>query len=957
MKRSVILFLFVCISISLHAQVLDSGKNVPFSQDRGKEVFLDGEWRFLFTQGEAEIPDWADPALDDSGWDRVNVPSCWDALGYAEPKYVNPRRATGYYRQDFKVLGKWLRNGRVFLRFDGVLKGYEVWVNGKYAGKWESAFNSCQFDVTDFVSTGRNLLAVKVYTEYKGADFDSNDDWGQAGINRSVTVFPVTDFHVSDITLSTSDVSEGNATLHYDVKVADFGSGRKAGRLRVSVRGPNGRKVFSKRLKVSTGEDTVSGELDLSKPFLWSAETPDLYTLECSTGRKDRQSVRFGVREVKVDGSVLRINGKAVKLRGVNLHDTDPLNGKYISRELLLKDLEMMKQANINFIRTCHYPKAPEFYDLCDELGFYVMDEVPFGFGDSHLYDESYRDILFTRAEATVARDKNHPCIIVWSVGNENPLTPIAEDTGRYVKAADPTRPICYPMVHDYFLSLDYDIPEFVDIYAPHYPPVPTLLHYAETATRPVIATEYCHSLGQSLEQQDELWEIMQSSPNIAGGAIWEWCDQGMPDRNESFPGGFTPSEKLWLKDSTCISMEGNSGTDGILYADRTPLSNYYEVRTNYAQARLVTDTLRAGKGHNDLNLTFENRYDFVDLKDDVVFEWRLKDGRKVLDQSSFTVSCAPGASVGKTLGVELPASPSDRFYSLEVCAVSKKWGTIGEYSIPVVSEDGESAGDLFSLGWIPSGDSGAELPEMFLRAGRKKGLAEVLRAREAVSHYLIRPEWIGPEFSGKVRFTNAEFSAEGTVTASPVGGGAVRIDAAVVPGTERKQLLEAGLAFLMGPDVKYVQWLGQGPYASYPGKMQANVYGMHALQAGDLYFEGNRMGVDMALATDAEGAGWLFLCKGSCMDFEYTDAGLVMTVNDKVSGMCGKLRRTSFPVFSSAEDPIMLSFVMVGIKPGEWPEALSALFADPSGIPLFKPFLTQYDTYCLRLRDILGEE
>ena len=952
MKRSFILFLFVCIFIPLHAQVLDSGKNVPFSQDRGKEVLLDGEWRFHFMAGDAELTDWADPALDDSEWDRVNVPGCWDAMGYAEPKYVNPRRATGYYRQDFRVPGKWLRNGHVFLRFDGVLKGYEVWVNGQYAGKWESAFNSCQFDVTDYVTSGRNLLAVKVYTEYKGADFDSNDDWGQAGINRSVTVFPVTDFHVSDICLSTSDVSEGSATLHYDVKVGSFSSGRNAGKLRLSVRGPDGHKVFTKRLKVNMGDDHVRGEVNLSKPLLWSAETPDLYSFVCSTGRRDRQTVRFGVREVKVDGSVLEINGRPVKLRGVNLHDTDPLNGKFVPRELLMKDLTMMKQANINFIRTCHYPKSPEFYDLCDELGFYVMDEVPFGFGDSHLYDESYRDILFTRAEATVSRDKNHPCIIVWSVGNENPLTPIAEDTGRYVKAADPTRPICYPMVHDYFLSLDYNIPDFVDIYAPHYPPVQTLLHYAETANRPVIATEYCHSLGQSLEQQDELWEIMQANPNIAGGAIWEWCDQGMPDRDAVFPGKFQPSEKLWLRDSTCISMEGNSGTDGIVYADRTPLSNYYEVRHNYAQARLLTDTVRVSKGMNEVSLSFENRYDFMDLGDRLRFEWRLKDGYRQVSSGDFSLRCAPGEVATVGLGMEIPSDPSMSSYALEVSVLSSEWGEIGYYSIPVFSVDGRSSGGLLSLGDLPSVESSESIPDYFLRIGRKKGLAEQIRAKNAPVHYLVRPI----ETDGHIMFINDEFSARGDVSFSPLEGGAFNANASVAPLTEGRLLLEGGLGFLMPPGVEYVQWLGEGPYATYPGKMQANWYGVHALKVGDLYFEGNRMGVDAVLATDFSGNGWLFLTGGHPVDIEYTDSGVVISVNDKVAGMCGKLRPTSFPVYSTQDDMISLSFKMVPVKAGAWPAVLDEVFADPSEIKASSPFLTQYDTYSLKLQDIIGD-
>ena len=652
-----------------------------------------------------------------------------------------------------------------------------------------------------------------------------------------------------------------------------------------------------------------------------------------------------------MDGNVLKLNGRPLKLRGVNLHDTDPMLGKVITRELLLKDLTMMKQANVNFIRTCHYPKAPEFYDLCDSMGFYVMDEVPFGFGDSHLSDSTYLDILLTRADATVSRDKNHPCVIVWSVGNENPLTPIAEETGRYVKSADPTRPICYPMIHDYFLSLDYDIPEFVDIFAPHYPPVPTLLKYAAEAERPVIATEYCHSLGQSLEQLDELWEIMQSNPNLAGGAVWEWSDQGMPARNEEFPGVFAATEKLWLRDSTCISMEGNSGTDGIVYADRTPLSNYYELRADYSQARLITDTLKAVQGMNHLTLSFVNRYDFTDLSDDISFEWRFKEGDRVLDDGVFSVVCAPGAFKEHNIDLNVPGDPAMLCYSLGVSVLSKRWGLVGEYSLPVVSGTGEYAGALYALGSAPETDAPVKMPEMFLRTGRKRGLAEQIRARGAAGHYLVRPDW---GIDGRVRFENEDFSARGTVVYQSLQDGSVRVEADIIPLTEGKLLLEGGLAFLMEPGVEYVQWLGQGPFATYPGKNKANMFGVHALKAGDLYFEGNRMGVDAVLATDASGNGWLFVCKDLSVDFERTDAGVTVSLNDKVSGMCGKLRNTSFPVFSSSDEPMQLTFIMLPVRAGQWPDAVSAVFRDPSGIECFQPFLTQYDTYSLPLSDIL---
>ncbi len=944
-----ILLVLFC-SFRTGAQVEDAGKRVLFSQDRSREVSLDGEWRFLFCSG-GSVPDGClGMDADDSAWDRVQVPMCWDAQGYADPRYVNPHRAAGVYRRDFRVPRRWLRDGRVYLRFDGVLKGYEVWVNGRFAGKWESAFNSCHFDVTDYVHPGNNLLAVKVYTEYKGADFDSNDDWGQAGINRHVSVFPVQDIHIGDITVSTTHVSEDGAMLHYSIRIDSFSSEKPKGRVRIAIRDRDGKKVLSRKLSAGGGV-FISDSVELTRPYLWNAESPNLYTLECRAGRKDRQRVVFGVREVKVEGNVLKLNGRPLKLRGVNLHDTDPMLGKVITRELLLKDLVMMKQANVNFIRTCHYPKAPEFYDLCDSMGFYVMDEVPFGFGDSHLSDSTYLDILLTRADATVSRDKNHPCVIVWSVGNENPLTPIAEETGRYVKSADPTRPICYPMIHDYFLSLDYDIPEFVDIFAPHYPPVPTLLKYAAEAERPVIATEYCHSLGQSLEQLDELWEIMQSNPNLAGGAVWEWSDQGMPARNEEFPGVFAATEKLWLRDSTCISMEGNSGTDGIVYADRTPLSNYYELRADYSQARLITDTLKAVQGMNHLTLSFVNRYDYTDLSDDIRFEWRFKEGDKVLDNGVFSVVCAPGAFTEHTIDLNVPGDPAMLCYSLGVSVLSQRWGLVGEYSLPVVSGTGEYAGALYALGSAPETDAPVKMPEMFLRTGRKRGLAEQIRARGAAGHYLVRPDW---GIDGRVRFENEEFSARGTVVYQSLQDGCVRVEADIIPLTEGKLLLEGGLAFLMEPGVEYVQWLGQGPFATYPGKNKANMFGVHALKAGDLYFEGNRMGVDAVLATDASGNGWLFLCKGISVDFERTDAGLTVSLNDKVSGMCGKLRNTSFPVFSSSDEPMQLTFIMLPVRAGQWPDAVPAVFRDPSGIECFQPFLTQYDTYSLPLSDIL---
>lgn len=964
MKRLFTLIVSVLqIVAPLSGQVQDADKGVMFSQDRQKEVMLDGDWKFRFVPNGTSLPEaYESVTFNDTDWDLIQVPGCWDALGYLDPKYVNPENVQGLYRTTFTVPDNWA-DKHVFLRFDGVLRGYELWVNGEYAGKWESSYNSCHFDVTPFIHKGDNVLVVRNYVNFKGFDFDGNDDWGQVGINRSISVFPVQDFHIADIAVNTVDVSEAAATLRYTIALDTYSSiAKRKEKVEIDIKDPHGASIYHSVENLLPGKLSLEKSVQLQNPDLWTAETPSLYTLTCRIGKEEVQTVCFGVREIKVVKDKLLLNGRLFKLRGVDFHDTDPFTGKVISRESLMKDLLMMKAANINFIRCSHYPKQPLFYDLCDSLGFYVMDEVPFGFGDSHLEDPSYQDILLTRADATVSRDKNHPSIIIWSIGNENPLTKIAEETGRYVKVQDPTRPICYPMTHNYFIEKDFNLPGFIDIFAPHYPTVPTLKYYAESAERPLIATEFCHSLGQSLEQHHELWEIMQSNDNLAGGAVWEWCDQGMVDRKAVFPGKFAHSEKLWLNDGTCITMNGDQGTDGIVYADRTPLSNYYEVRANYSQAVVTTSSMTAVKGHNILNVDILNRYDFVNLKDAVHFEWTLKDARQTISKGEFMLDCKPGHHAVKALAVDLPQNPAEVCYMLELRAVSEQWGSLSEYVIPIRNADGQYASDLFALASSPEVETVDDvLPELLLRVGRKRGLSEMIRAKDAVKQYLMTPKFsssrtVETSVVKEVRYDSEEFHASGHISYQSLANGAMRIDAVISPETDEKMLLEGGMTLRFGPECQYVQWLGKGPYASYPGKNSANRFGLHALKAGDLYFEGNRLGVDAVLVTDVAGRGYIILMDDSAVNFEQTDEALFISVNSVVSGWCGKFRKTTYPQFSSPENPIVVSFTLIPVESGLDSTEFSKYLITPGMIETFNPFKTQYDNFLLKTTDVMAK-
>jgi beta-galactosidase len=662
----------------------------------------------------------------------------------------------------------------------------------------------------------------------------------------------------------------------------------------------------------------------------------------------------------------------------VTLHATDPFHGKVISEALNLKDLQMMKEANINFIRTSHYPREPRFYELCDSLGFYVMSEVPFGFGDRNLYDSSFQDILLTRANATVQRDKNHPSILFWSIGNENPLTPIAEETGRYVKRMDPTRPICYPMVHDYFLSLKYQIPNFVDIYAPHYPPVETLKYYAQTATRPVILTEYCHSLGQSLEEHKELWELIETNKNLAGGNIWEWVDQGMPFLKESKKDIFTWTDNLWLNDSTAITMNGNQGADGLLYANRVPLSNYYEVKKNYAQVGILENEIVLSKGTHLIPIHISNRFDFINLQNNIHCNWFLTADKDTLDKGSFSPYCDSHDQCVQQIPITLNQELLEKICLLHFDVFNKQNICINHHVIKINTTSHDALIER-RLGALKTGrlqfgnvQVNTDFPDCTLksfiqqgplmRIGRKTSMSEDARIPgKVIKNYLALPKLLSTHvyehkdsISKYYLYKNPSITVRGNIDYSLLNGG-IRINFNLKPEQSDKILLEAGIAFLLDSTISQVQWLGNGPYASYPGKMSANNYGLYSLSSNDIYFEGNRMGIDMVLCTNVNGDGVLLVCKDGKINFERTDKGIVLSFNAYVSGLGGKLRPTSFPVYTDKIDAIAGSFSLYYVDGRNWNPFLKDLFVSPNEVKnAFIPFISAYDTYLKKFNDIV---
>ena len=904
MIRNVLFILWLLVSVTVaRAQVSDAFSGILPVTDSAMKKSLNGEWRLKVVKGITD--EQSVPGVDGT-WGTIPVPGCWEAYGFCQPKYDSPDSLTGYYRTTFSVPKAW-KGMRIALRLDGVLYGYDLFINGHHAGSWRSAYNTAIFDITPYVNKNSEVqkIAMRVVSRFRGSDFDYNDDWAPNGIFRDVTLMAVPATHLSDLTIHTRNTGE------VSVKVA-IAHASKNTTLWHEILNAQGDIV-------SSGH---AGSLMVKDPQLWTAETPYLYTLRTKLIQKGKTlqtfDHRFGFRELTIDGKVLKLNGQPIKLRGVTSHATDPVTVKVINDASILRDMHLMKEASINYIRTSHYPREPRFYELADSMGFYIIDEVPFGYGDKNLSDSSFYPMLQQRAQATILRDKNHPSVMIWSLGNENPLTDICVRLGDYVKTElDSVRPICYPQVGSFFRRFNYDFPKVADIYAPHYPTTSQIADFYQRADRPVIFTEYLHTLGISFEDHDRQWEIIERTPCIAGGSVWEWVDQGMPF-SSPLQSRYGYEERVFTSMNCGFEMYGNKGTDGLLYANRTPLPNYYELQHNYARAFV--------EGIDDGVLTIANRYDFLNLKNHVTFHWMLTNDRDTVMRGAFSPDCKPHHST--TYALDLPKTNG---LSLLHFDIEDAQGHHFLHQSFVLQKP--------KMEWTGHGSGSVQVKREMVRTGRKPTMGERLTQKGRLPEKYLLP-MDNPQVKADIQSRANEGGEEVTFTLSPDTADVFRS--------------ELGLAYLLDPSIDRVQWIGYGPFASYPGRHQACSYGFWAKHKDDLYFEGNHSGIDAAFFSDKEGNGILITGDSLSLNFEQTDRGIVLTVNAAVSGQGPKFAKTSFSGWKKGDRPVGVTFQSYYIKSNVMPEILRRMFVSPSSIaaPL-RPFETQYDTYLMKFDDV----
>lgn len=993
----------VCLLWSMAAIIVGQvcyGEPIPIER-----LALNGVWRFTLLPAESPRPDFPfqRPDYDDSSWKPIQVPGNWNMAGVEDPHYGRPAGSTGLYRTTFRVPGRW-KDYRVFMRFEGVLFNYEFHVNGSRVGDWDSAFNPKQFDITSHVSLDKpNTLAVRVNNRGRVYEFDTNDDWGLSGIYRDVELLAIPRVHIAGIRVVTR-VSRDLKTARVEVSTTVGTFDQERGPVGCAVAGvlrDASGKLVGRFDSVVGSDGKVSAMMLARSPRLWTAETPYLYTLSVTLRRGSHviQTVqeRVGIREVAIENGVLLLNWRPVKLKGVNRHESDPVVGKALREEHWLKDIDMMKAAHINFVRTSHYPPHPRFIELCDRHGLYVCCEVPFGYGDSLLEDPSCQDDLYRRAEATLERDRNRPSVIMWSVGNENPWTPLVENTVRRVKELDPTRPTCVPMTNGKFVEVAASLPRCVDILAPHYPTPKQLDDWAAKFDRPIVATEYSHSLGLAMEQLSACWQVMEKRPRIAGGAIWHWCDQGVLRRSAN-PRIPEHPDECWIDRSTYIDCAGDSGTDGIVYADRNPQVDYWQVRKVYSPILIAESAVSAEPGARSVSLSVHNRFDSTDLASiGAVYRWRFYEDAAVKGSGQGRLGLPPGESAAISIALPVALESDDRDRRLRIEFVDGRKRPIYEHTVrllvggktphiasrlevpprPVRRETSDGIERLTSGDVVVerSTDTGSLTVRVggapvvadgpFARVGRLPSMAEktikdkfpatdtfwnpyMLNAAR-VSDFATSSDGQAVSLGANCRFDRADVpgqSVSGRIETIVRPGGIVDVAYDLAPSDATGVFLEAGISFRLPRDLTEIRWLGGGPYASYPGNGELAERGVHATSAADLSFGGNREGVDLVAVTDKQGRGIGIVCDSANIAWERSARGIMMSHNAMVAGRGNKRAPSAFRIPASNVKRIAGSFRLVPLSPSHWPELFSDFFgaAKPSEFPAFAPYIASYD-------------
>ena len=907
------------------------------SRDPGRSPFvqsLNGTWKFHWVSDPADRPtDFFRAGFDDGAWDDIPVPSNWEVLGYGIPIYTNipypfpanppfvPREwnPVGSYRRTFEVPADWV-GMQIFLHFGSVKSALYLWVNGQEVGYSQGSKTPAEFNITPFLKSGPNTLSVQVYRFSDGSYLEGQDYWKISGIERDVFLMAAPGVHVRDFHAQPeldAEYSEGTLTIDVELRSV-LARPVSAYRLTADLLDPDGNPVLDVPLMTTfgleaAGTDFVTLHGAVSAPLKWTAETPNLYALLLTLEDDDGDTLqvipaRLGFRTVEIRDGQLQVNGVPVTIKGVNRHEVDPHTGRVMSEELMFRDIELMKQYNVNAVRTSHYPSDPRWYDYADEYGLYIVDEANIeshGMGydpDVTLgNDPAWKAAHLDRTIRMVGRDKNHPSVIIWSLGNEGGDGVNFEATSAWVHQADPSRPVQYERAIQR---------PHVDIYAPMYARIPHLLDYvSEPRDRPLILCEYAHAMGNSVGNLQDYWDVIEAHDQLQGGFVWDWADQGL--YAETWQG-----EPYWAYGGDFgppgVPSDGNFLINGLVAPDRTPNPHFEEVRKVYQNIRVRPVDLESGR------IRIVNRFDFTDLSE-FAGSWELSaDTRGVLARGDLgMLDLAPHDSIELNLPVPpVDAAPGvEYFLRVEFRSREEKpflparWLVAWEqfrlptYRPPVPA----MVAEMPPLEVIESSDRVTVAGSGFaVGIDRSTGLLSFfeIEGRELMVSPLEPDFWRAPtdnDYGSRMPSRQGVWRDAGRIRTldglevKSVGPGEVRIDVTlglpvvnawlylsyevfgsgdvivtsrfVPPDAQAHEGLpdipRIGLRFALSRDFANVAWYGRGPHENYADRKTSSPVGLYAASVDQLYYpyvrpqeNGNRTEARWVAFRDSAGVG-----------------------------------------------------------------------------------------------------
>jgi beta-galactosidase len=905
---------------------------------------LNGRWRFHHVEKPVDRPrDFFRADFDERSWKDIDVPSNWQLRGYDKPIYLNTRypwapddpqppyvppeyNPVGSYRTTFEVPVTWAGR-RVFVHFAGVNSAFYLWVNGRPVGYSEDSMLPAEFDLTPFLQPGPNLLAAQVLRWSDGSYLEDQDTWRLSGIYRDVFLFSTPNVRIADVAVRTDlDERYEDAMLLVRPRLrAEIGSSADGYTVEAQLYDAEGRAVLENpAVRPATA---ILGETypqrgtnpfgllqaKVASPRKWSAETPSLYTLvvslkDASGALADVTSTRVGFREVEVKAGRFLVNGKPIRFHGVDRHEHDPDHGQAVPYERMLQDVLLLKQNNIDSVRTSHYPNDPRWYELCDRYGIYVLDEANLethGVTGRLTNDPQWLTAFVERASRMVERDKNHPSVVMWSLGNESGMGPNHAAMAGWIRENDPTRPIHYEGA-----AAQPRDPAWVDVVSRMYTRIPELVKMAQDPAedRPIVLCEYAYARGNAVGNLKEYWDAFRAHDRLLGGFIWDWVDKGLRKKDEA-------GREYWAYGGD-YGDEPNDGTmvcNGIVLADRTPEPELHEVRKVYQ--RIETTALDAAAGR----LRLRNDYDFRPL-DFVEVLWSVEEDGRVVDQGRLPGPALGPEQVGELTLALRPRAPkpgTESFLNVRYAlAADASWAKRGhvvaweQLALPAApAPKAPALGSMPSVTLAETATAYTVAGRGFsVAVGRASGALESFRLgpRELLASPLVPSFWRVPldndigflllndmpkrtavwKASGPGRVVGAvraerlspqavRVTAEATLPAGQssyvttytvYGSGDVVVEARLTPGAgPLPELPRFGMQLAVPKALGTLTWLGRGPHENYWDRATGAAVSRYSGRVEELIHDyvrpqenANRTDVRWVALTDATGAGLL---------------------------------------------------------------------------------------------------